>query len=61
MDREYLAVSPEDDLAESLAKLAEDGPCALVLKDDRLVGQLTAENISEFLLLRRIGWVAPPK
>jgi predicted transcriptional regulator len=59
MDREYLSLSPGEDLAEALTKFAEAGSCALVVEDDRLLGLLTSENVSEFLLLRRIGVLQP--
>ena len=55
MEREYLALAPDDDLAAALPKLAQAGACALVVKEGALVGILTTENLSEFLLLRRIG------
>jgi Zn-dependent protease/CBS domain-containing protein len=59
MDRAYVVLSPEEDLAAALPKLADAGACALVLHGERLVGLLTAENVSEFLLLRRIGLIQP--
>jgi hypothetical protein len=43
------------DLAEALPVMAEAGPCALVMDGAELRGLLTTENLSEFLLLRRIG------
>ena len=55
MDREYLALEPADDLAETLPLMARAGRCALVQDGDRLVGLLTTDNLSEFLLLRRFG------
>ncbi len=57
MERKFVALSPDQDLAESLPKLAEAGSCALVMDGEQLLGLLTTENISEFLLLRRIGIV----
>jgi Zn-dependent protease/CBS domain-containing protein len=59
IDRQFVALAPDEDLAEALPKLAEAGACALVMDNDRLVGLLTAENVSEFLLLRRIGIIEP--
>ncbi len=55
MDRDYLAMEPGDDLAEVLPLMAQAGRCALVMDGEKLVGLLTAENLSEFLLLRRFG------
>lgn len=55
MSRDFLRVSPDEDLAETLPKLAQAGSCALVMDGDRLVGLLTSENVSEFLLLRQVG------
>jgi Zn-dependent protease len=55
MDRDFLALSPDDDLAEILPVMARAGRCALVMDKDKLMGLLTTENLSEFLLLRRFG------
>jgi Zn-dependent protease len=55
MDRNFTRLSPDLDLAEVLPSMAQAGSCALVLEDDRLVGLLTTENLSEFLILRRFG------
>jgi Zn-dependent protease/CBS domain-containing protein len=55
MDRKYVQVSPDMDLAEALPMMAQAGSCALVMEDGRLVGLLTSENLTEFLLLRRVG------
>ena len=55
MDREFTRLNPEMDLAEALPSLAAAGPCALVMDGDQLLGLLTRENLSEFLVLRRIG------
>ncbi len=54
MDREYARLAPEMDLADAAPVMAEAGNCALVFEDDKLAGLLTAENLSEFLVLRRI-------
>ena len=35
--------------------MARAGRCALVQDGSRLVGLLTTDNLSEFLLLRRFG------
>lgn len=55
MDRAFLRLSPDQDLSEAMRSLAPAGSCALVMDSDRLAGLLTAENLSEFLLLRRFG------
>ncbi len=55
MNRDFLRLDPDMDLAEVLPLLANAGPCALVMDGDRLVGLVTRENLSEFFLLRRIG------
>ncbi len=53
MDRDFVRVAPDQPLAEALP-LVQGTPasCALVMDGDRLLGLLTSENISEFLLLR---------
>ncbi len=55
MDREYVSIDPATDLAETLPVMARAGRCALVMDGPRLVGLLTSDNLSEFLLLRRFG------
>jgi Zn-dependent protease/CBS domain-containing protein len=55
MDRNYGTIEPDTDLAEILPLMAHAGSCALVMEGDRLLGLLTSENLSEFLLLRRFG------
>lgn len=55
MNRDFLRLDPRTDLAEVLPSLARAGACALVMDGDRLLGLLTAENLSEYLLLRRFG------
>jgi stage IV sporulation protein FB len=54
MDRDFLALEPMADLAEMLPLMAR-GRCALVQEGQQLVGLLTTDNLSEFLLLRRFG------
>jgi Zn-dependent protease len=54
MNRDPARVAPDTDLADAIAALTP-GSCLLVMEGDRLVGLLTAENVSEFLLLRRFG------
>jgi Zn-dependent protease/predicted transcriptional regulator len=55
MQRDFIALEPDADLAEMLPLLARAGRCALVMDGARMVGMLTTENLSEFLLLRRFG------
>jgi len=56
MDREYITLAPEMNLAEVLPMMAQAGACALVMDGETLLGLLTTENLSQFLLLRRFGW-----
>jgi hypothetical protein len=35
--------------------MSSAGACALVMQDDKLLGLLTSENLSQFLLLRSVG------
>jgi Zn-dependent protease len=55
MDRNYVSLAPATDMAEALPVLASAGTCALVMENDQLLGLLTTENVSEYLLLRRFG------
>jgi Zn-dependent protease len=55
MDRDFLSIDPSTDLAEVLPLMAQSGRCALVMDGEKLVGLLTTENLSEFLVLRRFG------
>jgi len=55
MDREFMELAPNEDLAELLPVMARAGRCALVIDQGKLLGLLTTENLSEFLLLRRFG------
>lgn len=56
MDRDFLALEPAMDLAQVLPLMAQAGRCALVMDpDSKLLGLLTTDNLSEFLLLRRFG------
>jgi Zn-dependent protease/predicted transcriptional regulator len=58
MERNFPRVSPDDALEDVLPVMNETS-CALVMnaKDD-LVGMLTRENLSEFLMLRKFGMEA---
>ena len=55
MDRDFLALEPQADLADVLPLMSQAGRCALVMENNRLLGLLTTDNLSEFLLLRRFG------
>jgi Zn-dependent protease/CBS domain-containing protein len=55
MDRDYPTLSPDLDLADVLPTMAQAGSCALVMQGEHLLGLLTSENLSQFLLLRRFG------
>lgn len=55
MSRDFVRLSPDMDLAEALPLVAQAGSCALVMEEGRLLGLLTSENLTEFLLLRRVG------
>lgn len=54
MDREFIRLNPEMPLSEALPRVSGPGACALVMdQEDRLMGILTSENLSEFVLLRQ--------
>ena len=55
MEREYQSVPPDRDLADVLPLMAHSGACVLVMQEDNLLGLLTSENLSQFLLLRSVG------
>jgi Zn-dependent protease len=55
MDREFATVAADKDLSEILPAMAHAGACALVMHEGQLLGMLTAENLSQFLLLRSVG------
>ncbi len=55
MDRDFLALDPAMDLSEVLPLMAQARRCALVMDETQLLGLLTTDNLSEFLLLRRFG------
>ena len=54
MDRDFPRLTPDMDLAEAAASLGSGVNCALVFEDERLVGMLTAENLSEYLVLKKL-------
>ena len=54
MDRDFIRLSPDAPLSEVLPRVAGPGACALVMDEEgRLVGMLTSEKLSEFVLLRQ--------
>jgi CBS domain-containing protein len=55
MDREFPRLAPDSDLADALQLMANSRPCAVVIEDDRVLGLLTREKLSEFVVLRRLG------
>jgi Zn-dependent protease len=55
MQREFPSVPPGQDLAEVLPLMAHAGACVLVMEEGRLLGVLSSENLSQFLLLRSVG------
>lgn len=55
MEREYQSIAPDKDLSEVLPVMPQTGACALVMEDGKLLGLLTSENLSRFLLLRSVG------
>ncbi|MBL8231848.1 MAG: site-2 protease family protein [Bryobacterales bacterium] len=54
MERDFLRLDPAMDLSEAMMMLAQAGTCALVMEGNELRGLLTSENLTEFLLLRRL-------
>ena len=54
MDRESPRVNRDVPLADVIPLLGQTS-CLLVMDDERLVGLLTRENLSEYLMLRRFG------
>lgn len=55
MDRDFVSIDPSADLARVLPMMARAGRCALVMDHAQLLGLLTTDNLSEFLVLRRFG------
>ena len=55
MEREFPSVPPDKDLADVLPLMAHAGACVLVMQDEKLLGLLSSENLSQFLLLRSVG------
>jgi Zn-dependent protease/CBS domain-containing protein len=58
MERDFPRLSPDAPLTEVLPQVSAPGACALVMDaEDRLLGMVTSENVSEFLLLRQASVV----
>jgi Zn-dependent protease/CBS domain-containing protein len=55
MDRTPKRFSPDTPLSDVLADLSGTRACALVMEGDKLVGMLTSENVSSFILLRQVA------
>jgi Zn-dependent protease/CBS domain-containing protein len=55
MDREFVALPPATELSDALPALAQAGGCVLVMEDAQLLGMLTTDNVTEYLILRRLG------
>jgi CBS domain-containing protein len=55
MDRNPRRVAPDMPLSDVLQDLSGTQACALVMDGDKLVGLLTSENVSSFLLLRQVA------
>jgi Zn-dependent protease len=55
MDRAYISIAPDQDLADVLPHMANAGACVLVMDEGKLLGLLSSENLSQFLLLRSAG------
>jgi Zn-dependent protease/CBS domain-containing protein len=54
MDRDFRRTAPGEPLSEALSQLTGPERCVLVMDaEDRLLGLLTTENVSEFILLRQ--------
>jgi predicted transcriptional regulator len=53
MVRDFVRVAPDDDLTIALEHFGSSRAPLLVFDGERLVGMLTAENLSEFLMIRQ--------
>lgn len=54
MDRQFPKVAPDSALIEAIPLLGQ-ASCVLVMDDVNLMGLLTRENVSEFMMLRKFG------
>jgi CBS domain-containing protein len=55
MQRDFPSVGPEEPVEHGLALLSAGHPVVPVVHDRRLVGLLTAENVTRYLWVRRAG------
>ena len=55
MERNPKRFSPEMPLSDVLADLTGPRACALVMDGEKLVGLLTSENVSSYILLRQVA------
>jgi len=55
MQRDFPSVGPEDPVEHGLALLTSGNPVVPVVHNRRLVGLLTAENVTRYLWVRRAG------
>jgi Zn-dependent protease/CBS domain-containing protein len=54
MERNFARVAPDLPLTDAVPMLSTPGACVLVMdREERLLGMLTSENLSEFILLRQ--------
>ena len=53
VNREFRTCSPEDSLEESAKHLSVDRQPILVMQEGKLIGLITPENLSEFMLLEQ--------
>ena len=55
MERDFVRIHPDTDLAEAMPLVTSAGSAALVMLDEELLGLLTSENLTEFIVLRQVG------
>jgi len=61
MNRQFTRLTPTADLSSVLPNISTSTPCALVMEGEKLLGLLTRENISEYLMVRRFGITPQPR
>ncbi len=58
IDREFLRFSPETDLSAAMQQMSERRSTALIMnEDDELLGMLTPEHLTEFILLKQVATI----
>jgi Zn-dependent protease len=55
MDRDFLRIEPATDLALAFRLMGDTGACLVVMEGEKLMGLLTRDHVSDFVLLRRLG------